>query len=205
MKSRTATTMIMMMVVLLVVPLLNVEGHDLVTADVPTTTPPATTTASTTSQPHPPTTPTSQPHPPTTPTSQPHPPTTPATMKATATPARTQTTGPEKVESTSCTTSTKEDATALSRGHYVISVAALVLSICHLALHLAMLIFDDEYPLRFRDGLTAASMEMIKTEHASHASTSSLDITFVILLIWLPCQCPVRLCFKPETIEHSPS
>ncbi|XP_065176139.1 UV excision repair protein RAD23 homolog isoform X1 [Sycon ciliatum] len=152
MKSRTVTTMIMMMVVLLVVPLLNVGGHDLVTADVPTTTPPATTTASPASQPHPPTTPTSQPHPPTTPTSQPHPPTTPATMNATATPARTQTTGPEKVVSISCTTSTKGDATALSidRHHYGISVAALLLTIFHLAFHLGILIFADVYQLRFR-------------------------------------------------------
>ncbi|XP_065176147.1 uncharacterized protein LOC135805949 isoform X2 [Sycon ciliatum] len=113
MKSRTVTTMIMMMVVLLVVPLLN--GHmPSPTPHVPTTPPPDTSSMA----------PTSQPQLPTTPTPQPQLPTTPATMNATGTPARTQTTGPAEVVCTSGTTSTKEDST--STATLVVSAVLLV-------------------------------------------------------------------------------
>ncbi|XP_065176145.1 ESX-1 secretion-associated protein EspK-like isoform X1 [Sycon ciliatum] len=123
MKSRTVTTMIMMMVVLLVVPLLN--GHmPSPTPHVPTTPPPDTSSMAPTSQPQLPTTPTPQPQLPTTPTPQPQLPTTPATMNATGTPARTQTTGPAEVVCTSGTTSTKEDST--STATLVVSAVLLV-------------------------------------------------------------------------------
>ncbi|XP_065176144.1 uncharacterized protein LOC135805948 isoform X2 [Sycon ciliatum] len=151
MKSRTVTTMIMMMVVLLVVPLLNVEGHDSITAYTPkainaTSVSPTNVTS-------------------VSPTTQSQLPTTPATMNATATRASTQATGPAEVVSTSGTTSTK-DATALSIDghHYGISVAALVISVGDLAVHLvqAIMYFCPWIRNKFSrdDGLNAASMEM---------------------------------------------
>ncbi|XP_065176142.1 G8 domain-containing protein DDB_G0286311-like [Sycon ciliatum] len=131
MKSRTVTTMITMMVVLLVVPLLNVEGQT-ISGPPPRTTPmtaprtaPRTTPQATSASP----------------TSQSQQPTTPATMHATATPTRTQTTGPTEVVSTSGTTSMKEDATALSidQLHRKMNVVTII-SCVHLGVDLLLVI-----------------------------------------------------------------